>query len=59
VTQLINRRKLYPGGLRDTFERLYTLRQTADYEQGQVSQVQANRAVRRARELVEAVQASR
>jgi hypothetical protein len=53
---LINRHKGYPAELRDTFERLYLLRQTADYAVGLVSEIQAARAIRRARTFVAAVQ---
>ena len=56
VGELINRRKRYPSELRDTFERLYLLRQTADYAASLVSEIQAARAVRRARAFVTAVQ---
>ena len=57
VTQLIDRRKLYAGTLRDTLNRTITLRRVADYTTDMVSRVQAERALRRARELVQAVQA--
>ena len=50
--QLINRRKLYPSGLKDSFDRLVTLRHTADYRPDVVTEAQASRAVRRAREFV-------
>lgn len=56
VGELINRRKRYPSELRDTFERLYLLRQTADYAASLVSEIQAARAIRRARAFVTAVQ---
>ncbi len=55
VGQLINRRKLYPAALRDTLPRTYQLRQTADYTDDLVTQAEASRALRRARELVSAV----
>ena len=56
VGELINRRKRYPSELRDTFERLYLLRQTADYAASLVSEIQAARAIRRARAFVTAIQ---
>src|SRR3954452_24450853 len=51
VGELLNRRKMYPGELRDTFERVYKLRETADYHAERVTQVQASRATRRASDL--------
>lgn len=53
--RLINQRKLYPSELRNALERLFTLRQTADYKPEFVSEVQANRALRRSREFVDAI----
>ena len=55
VGELINRRKQYPADLRDTFERLFLLRQTADYSVNLVSEIQAARSLRRARTFVAAV----
>lgn len=55
IGQLINRRKAYPTTLRTTLERTFALRQTADYQRGQVSQTEAARAVRRADEFVDAI----
>jgi uncharacterized protein (UPF0332 family) len=52
---LINRRKLYAPALRDTLPRTYALRQKADYSEDVVTQAQASRALRRTRELVQAV----
>jgi hypothetical protein len=52
---LINRRKRYPAELRPTLEQMYRLRVMADYKRGQVSEVQAARAVRRAEDFVAAV----
>jgi uncharacterized protein (UPF0332 family) len=57
IGQLINRRKLYPTALRDTLPRTYLLRQAADYSDDLITQEQALRALRRAREFVRAVQA--
>jgi uncharacterized protein (UPF0332 family) len=59
VGELINRRKRYPADLRDTFERLFLLRQTADYAADLVSEIQAVRSLRRARTFVTAVQDAR
>jgi uncharacterized protein (UPF0332 family) len=38
VGQLVNRRKLYPSGLRDTLQHTYQLRQAADYTDDLVRQ---------------------
>lgn len=55
VGQLINRRKVYPTELRQTHTRLYELRVVADYTIDPVSEVQATRALQRARTFVDAV----
>ena len=55
IGQLINRRKVYPVGLRDALTHTWHMRQMADYETEQVSRVQATRAVGRAHALVTAV----
>jgi uncharacterized protein (UPF0332 family) len=55
VGQLVNRRKRYAAGLRDTLARTLILRQTADYEPDQVTSLRASRALRRTREFVEAI----
>jgi uncharacterized protein (UPF0332 family) len=55
VGQLINRRKLYPPSMRDTLSRTYLLRQTADYAEDGVTRIEAERALRRAREFVSAI----
>ncbi|MGH2558688.1 MAG: HEPN domain-containing protein [Thermomicrobiales bacterium] len=52
---LVYRRKLYPSDLRDTLSQLMVLRQTADYRTDDVSEIQAARALRRAKALVEVV----
>lgn len=59
VGELINRRKRYPPELRDTFERLLELRQSADYAAGFVSEIQTARSLRRARVFVSAVKQAR
>lgn len=56
VGSLVNRQKAYPSDLRDALSRNLILRQTADYKPLQVTQVQANRALRRTRSFIEAVQ---
>lgn len=56
VTHLIDRRKVFPASLRDTLNRTATLRRAADYTTDEVSQVQAERAIRRARTFVQATQ---
>jgi uncharacterized protein (UPF0332 family) len=55
--ELINRRKLYAPGLRGVLVRNQLLRLKADYRESTVSQTEANRAVRRTRDFVLAVQA--
>jgi uncharacterized protein (UPF0332 family) len=55
VGQLINWRKVYSGELRDVLSRTQLLRQTADYEYEQVTEVQAYRALRRARQFLAAI----
>jgi uncharacterized protein (UPF0332 family) len=55
IGQLINRRKLYPAGLRDTLIRGLALRRTADYSRLLADQTRASRALRRSVEFVEAV----
>lgn len=53
---LINRRKLYPATLGEALSHNHMLRQTADYAPKPVTPKQADRALRRAREFVRAVQ---
>jgi uncharacterized protein (UPF0332 family) len=55
--ELINRRKLYPTDLRGVLARNHDLRRRADYASNLVSQTEANRALRRTRGFVHAVQA--
>lgn len=50
--QLVTRRKVYPAALRDTLPRLEELRERADYGLAHVSQAQAERALRRAEDLI-------
>jgi uncharacterized protein (UPF0332 family) len=54
--QLINRRKLYPTGLRNVISRNYLLREVGDYKGSLVSQTEAMRALRRTRQFVTAIQ---
>ncbi len=54
--ELINRRKVYPAALRDVLPRVYLLREAADYKRDIVSEVQASRAMQRARAFVQAIQ---
>lgn len=56
AAELIRRRKVYPADLRDVLSRTYLLRQTADYTRDTISEVQAERALRRTRSLVDAVE---
>jgi len=53
---LINRRKRLPTTLRGTLHRDLSLRVKADYHEDDVSRTEAERAVRRCRTFVEAVQ---
>ncbi|MBI2886449.1 MAG: HEPN domain-containing protein [Chloroflexi bacterium] len=53
--ELVNRRKLYPSPLRDTLPQNLALRQRADYELQQVTEVQALRGLRRTRQFMEAL----
>jgi len=53
--ELINRRKLYPGSLRDVLRQTYALRVKADYEMDNVSELRAARALRKATDFVEAI----
>jgi len=55
VGELINKRKRYPSELRDTFSKIYSLRQIADYDAVRVSEIQMARALRRARSFVNIV----
>lgn len=53
---LINRRKLYPPDLRGVLGRNFALRSTADYNELKVAEVEARRALARARTFVAAIQ---
>ena len=55
IGQLVNRRKIYPTGLRNTLEQNYRLRETADYRRDHVTEVRAARAVRRTEEFLGAI----
>ena len=55
--QLIRRRKEYPADVADVLTRLLALRLTADYRAEPVSETQAARALRRAREFVATIHA--
>ena len=55
VGQLINRRKLYAAGLRQVLARNLTLRHKADYAADVVTQRQAERALQRTREFLDAI----
>jgi len=57
VGDLINRRRLYPAGIRDALFRGMELPQTSDYRTERVSAIQASRQVARARGYVDAVTA--
>ena len=57
VAQLSQRRKTYPASLRRTLPDLLALRHKADYRATQVSQREAQQAVRRAQALVQTITA--
>ncbi len=57
--RLINRRKLYPPTLRTTLIRNYALREKADYDPDQVTEIRAARAVSRTEAFVNAVRGER
>lgn len=52
---LVQRRKLYPSNLRDSLTQNLTIRQRADYEDQQVTEAQAERALRRAAQFLQSV----
>ena len=52
---LVNRRKLYPAGLRDTLSQNMILRHRADYEEQRLTEAQAQRALRRTRDFLNAI----
>lgn len=54
--QLINRRHRFPSALRSALGDLQHLRNRADYSTDLITQVEANRGLRRCREFVAAVQ---
>ena len=53
---LINRRHLYPPELRGVLNRNASLRLSADYDEDPVTQTEADRALRRSRTFVRAIQ---
>lgn len=53
--ELVGRRHRFPTELRTTLDRLFSLRQTADYRPDPVTETEASRAVRRARTFFDAV----
>jgi uncharacterized protein (UPF0332 family) len=55
VRLLIDRRKLYPSDLREVLSRNYKLREVADYGELLVTQTEASRTVRRARNFLNAI----
>jgi uncharacterized protein (UPF0332 family) len=55
VGALINRRKRYPGRLRDTLSEVSAARQAADYTRKRISEDEAKRVLRRSRDFVVAV----
>lgn len=56
VRELVNRRKVYPAGLRQTLSNTLGLRQTADYGGDRLNQREAAKALRWTRPFIEAVQ---
>ena len=57
VGRLINQRKRYPERFRQVLARHLTLRHLADYAPDTVTQLQASRAVQRARDFLAAIRA--
>lgn len=55
IGQLINRRKRYPEALRQMLPDMLVLRNTADYNEHAVTEREAARALRQAREFVDRV----
>jgi uncharacterized protein (UPF0332 family) len=55
---LINRRKRYPGRLRDVLSDVSITRQKADYSRERVSEHEARQALRQSREFVDAIRRS-
>ena len=55
VGDLINRRRRYPGALRETLIRGLELRLSADYKTERITAIQANRAVTRSRDFANAI----
>ena len=53
--RLVRRRHLYPAELRSVLSELQALRNSADYSPEPVSEIEATRALRRARRFVEAI----
>ena len=53
---LINRRHLYPTELRGCLNRNASLRLSADYDEDPVTQTEAERALRRSRTFVRAIE---
>ncbi len=53
--ELIPRRKVYQAELRDVLPRLYLSREAADYKEDLVSELQARRALQRARVFLAAI----
>jgi len=58
VGRLINRRKAYPGELRDVLPFTFALRRTADYEERSLTRAQAAQGLRQARRFVALVPSS-
>jgi len=56
---LIASRKLYPPELRNTLSRNDLLRQTGDYDDDVVTELEAGRALRRARRFLDAIEGRR
>ena len=54
---LVNRRKVYPPELRGVLSRNAGIRLSADYDEDPVTRTEANRALRRSRTFVQAIQA--
>ena len=55
---LINRRKRFPGSLRDVLSDIVTVREKADYTRNRVSEREARRVLRLSRQFVETIRDS-
>lgn len=55
VGDLINRRKLLPADIRDTLKMNQELREVADYQEKNITEVKAKRAMQRTKRFIELI----